>query len=120
MSGAVPVTGARLTLQWIGVASCTRAGLIAGLSAGLVAFLAAFVLWQVVTPGVDQAVGSAFAGARPLVTSLLGPGTGLAVAVVVGAVAAAVVVVTAALVPLFYRVAAARTGGLGLVLAAGE
>lgn len=112
--------GARLTLRWIGVASCARVGLLAGAGSGLLASLAAFALWQVVTPGVEQSVGSAFAGSRPLLTGLLGPGTGLAVALVLGAVAAALVVLAAVLAPLFYRVAAARAGGVGLVLAARE
>jgi len=120
MSGVAPTTGARLTLRWIGVASCARAGLIAAAAVGVAAFLGAFVLWQVVTPGVEQAVGSAFAGSRPLLAALLGPGTGLAVAAVLGVVGAAVVLLAAVLAPVLYRLAAARAGGVGVVLAAGE
>ena len=120
MSAVAPATGARLTLRWVGVASCARAGLIAAAAAGVAAFLSVFVLWQVLTPGVEQGIGSAFAGSRPLLAGLLGPGTGLAVAAVAGGAAAAVVLVVAVLAPVLYRGAAARAGGVGLVLAAGE
>jgi hypothetical protein len=119
-SGPVPTKGACLTLRWVGVASRLRAGLIGAIAAAVVVFAAAFLVWQIVTPGVEQAVGSAFAGSRPLLAALLGPGTGLAVAVVLAVGAAALVALAGVLVPLFYRLAAARTGGVGLVLAAGE
>lgn len=120
MSGPVPATGARLTLRWVGVASCLRTGLIGAAAAAVLVFAVAFLVWQIVTPGVEQVVGSAFAGSRPLLDGLLGPGTGLVVAVVLAAAAAALVVLAVVLIPLFYRLAAARTGGVGLVLAAGE
>lgn len=120
MSDVASATGARLSLRWLGVASCARAGLVAAAAAGVGPFLGAFVLWQVLTPGVEQTVGSAFAGSRPLLAGLLGPGTGLAVAAVLGVVSAAVVLLAAVLVPVLYRVAAARAGGVGVVLAAVE
>jgi hypothetical protein len=108
--------GSKLAVTHLGLASCLRVGIVAGLASGVVVFVFAFLLWELLVPGVEQTVGSAFAGSQALVGSLLGPGTGLAVAALLAVLAAVVVVVGAVLVPLFYDAVARRTPGIGVVL----
>ena len=82
----------------------------------LLAFVVVFVTWQVVTPGVESAVAAAFAGSESLLHGILGAGTGAAVAAALALVAGVAVTVASVLTPLFYDLAARRTGGVGLVL----
>ncbi len=117
MSGITAPKGASLALRSVAVRSCLRFGLIAGAVVALVAFLVVFVTWQVVTPGVESAVAAAFAGSESLLHGILGPGTGAVVAAALGLLAGVVVTVASVLTPLFYDLAARRTGGVGLVLA---
>ena len=117
MSGIAEPKGASLALRSIAVGSCFRFGLVAGAVAALLAFLVVLVTWQVVTPGVESAVASAFAGSESLLHGILGLGTGIAVAALLAFLAGAVVTIACVLTPLFYDLAARRTGGVGLVLA---
>jgi hypothetical protein len=109
--------GASLALRTVAVRSCFRFGLIAGGAVALVAFVVAFVTWQIVTPGVESAVAAAFAGSQSLLHGILGAGTGAAVSAALALLAGVVVTVASVLTPLFYDLAARRTGGVGLVLA---
>src|SRR5947209_5882136 len=109
--------GAKLAVAHVGLASCLRVGVVAGLAAGVLVLVGGFVLWELLVPGIEQTIGSAFTGSQAVLGSLLGAGTGLAVSAVLAVVAALVVVAVAVLVPLLYDVATRRTPGVGVVLA---
>jgi len=117
MSGTAPPKGASLALRTVAVRSCFRFGLVAGAAVALLAFVVVFVTWQVVTPGIQSAVAAAFTGSESLLHGILGAGTGAAVAAALALLAGVVVIVASVLTPLFYDIAARRTGGVGLVLA---
>ena len=117
MSGTTVPKGASLALRTVAVGRASGSGSSRERSRRSLAFVVAFVHWQIVTPGVESAVAAAFAGSQSLLHGILGAGTGVAVAAALGLLAGVVVAVASVLTPLFYDLAARRTGGVGLVLA---